>query len=753
MHRQNYLKLALTAYYKALAAIIACPLAANASGIAEYSDSTLHLSEISITAVKTVGQPGSASGSSTVITRNEIERRNIISAKDISLNAPNFYIPDYGSRVTSSIYVRGIGARIDQPVVGLNIDNIPVLNKDNYDFDILDIESMEVMRGPQSTMHGRNTMGGLVSIKTLSPFSFQGTRILAEYGNENSLKAGISQYSTISDKVGIGGNIYYTHTDGFFTNTYNGEKCDKENSVRASVKFEWIPKEGLTVLNAASLSLVRQGGYAYEYVNTGEINYNDTCFYRRNTILDGLTVKWQTDGFLLTGVASYQYIDDNMTLDQDFLPVQYFTLTQKKKEHAVTGDLLIKSPENRKIRWLGGIFGFYRHNKAEAPVVFKDYGIEQLIESHWNTFSPDYPIHWDERTLPLYSNFRNPGFGTAIYGEAAIDLGRFTLTAGLRFDYEKSWLQYDNTCQSSYTIYHVKEDNSQEIFRNMPVGIDMSGKLQRDFKQLLPKFTATYRISGNASVYAAISKGYKAGGFNTQMFSDVLQQELMRTMGIGGAYGIDDVVGYKPEKSWNYEIGGKFSFFDGKLSTEAAAFYIDCRNQQLTVFPDGTTTGRIMANAGKTRSAGFELSVTASPIPRLQLKASYGYTNAKFRKFDNGMNNYSGKFIPYAPQNTIFAAANYTFSVKNDFLRYISVGADIKGAGKIYWNESNSLSQNLYVLLNGNVRFTGEKYSLNLWIKNATSTQYSTFYFVSIEHEFLQQGKPVQFGATLRINI
>ena len=184
-----------------------------------------------------------------------------------------------------------------------------------------------------------------------------------------------------------------------------------------------------------------------------------------------------------------------------------------------------------------------------------------------------------------------------------------------------------------------------------------------------------------------------------------------------------------------------------------ALFYIDLRDQQLTVFPDGTTTGRIMANAGKTRSAGFELSVSASPAKRLQLKASYGYTNAKFVEFDNGKENYSGKFIPYAPQNTIFAAANYAFRINNDFLRYISVGADIKGTGKIYWNESNSLHQDLYVLLNGSVRFSGEKYSLNLWIKNATSVQYSTFYFVSIEHEFLQRGKPAQFGATLRINI
>lgn len=725
---------------------------ANSPATTEYSDSTLYLSEISITAVKSVAPDGEVPGSATFLPRHEVERNNIVNTKDVSITVPNFYVPDYGSRITSSIYVRGIGARIDQPVIGFNIDNIPVLNKDNYDFDLLDIESIEVLRGPQSTLHGRNTMGGLVSINTLSPLSYQGTRIIAEYGNENSIKTGVSQYSALTDNFGIGAGIYYTHTDGFFTNAYDGEKCDKENAVRASLKLEWIPKEGLTVLNAASMSVVRQGGYAYEFVSTGEINYNDTCFYRRNSFLDGLTVKWQHEKFLLTGVASYQYIDDNMTLDQDFLPLPYFTLTQKKKEHAVTGDLLIKSNENQKFRWLGGVFGFYRHSDAQAPVTFKDYGIEQLIESHWNSFSPEYPIIWDERTFPLDSKFKNPGFGTAAYGEVAADLGKFTLTAGLRFDYERSSLSYDNNCNTSYTIYHVT-NNGLETFKNMPIDINMTGKLHRDFKQLLPKITATYHLPIDGIVYASVSKGYKAGGFNTQMFSDVLQQELMSKMGIGAKYDINDIVGYRPEKSWNYEIGGKLTLLDGKLTAEAAAFYIDCRDQQLTVFPDGTTTGRIMTNAGKTRSAGFELSVSASPAKRLQLKASYGYTNAKFVEFDNGKENYSGKFIPYAPQNTIFAAANYAFRINNDFLRYISVGADIKGTGKIYWNESNSLHQDLYVLLNGSVRFSGEKYSLNLWIKNATSVQYSTFYFVSIEHEFLQRGKPAQFGATLRINI
>ena len=160
-----------------------------------------------------------------------------------------------------------------------------------------------------------------------------------------------------------------------------------------------------------------------------------------------------------------------------------------------------------------------------------------------------------------------------------------------------------------------------------------------------------------------------------------------------------------------------------------------------------------MTNAGKTRSFGAEVALTARPVNRLELRASYGYTNAKFVKFNNRKNNYAGKVIPYAPQNTIFAGATYSFKIGNNFLRYITVGANVNGIGKIYWNEANTAEQPFYALLNANVKFIGEKYSLDFWTKNLTGTQYNTFYFVSIEHEFLQRGKPLQIGATLRINI
>ena len=119
----------------------------------------------------------------TTFSSANIERMNIQSLKDFSSLAPNLYIPDYGSRLTSAIYIRGIGSRINSPAVGLNIDNVPYLDKSAFDFDFMDIERVEILRGPQGTLYGRNTMAGLINVYTKSPFDHPGTRVRVGYGN------------------------------------------------------------------------------------------------------------------------------------------------------------------------------------------------------------------------------------------------------------------------------------------------------------------------------------------------------------------------------------------------------------------------------------------------------------------------------------------------------------------------------------------------------------------------------------------
>lgn len=721
---------------------------------------TVTLGEVNVVSVKQQRQLFDSPTASTQLSQEELDRLSVVSIKGITDIVPNFYVPDYGSRMTSSIYVRGIGSRIDQPSVGLIVDNVPYLNKDAYDFDLCDMTSVEMLRGPQSTLFGRNTMAGLINVRTLSPMRWQGWKLMGEFTTGVAGKAGIGWYHKLGEVTGISANILFSGARGNFRNEYTGRRLDHERYAGARIKYEWNITPDLSLRNSLQTGCLSQGGYPYASLETGCIAYNDTCFYRRFTLTDGLTLSRRFNGSLLTSVSSVQYINDNMTLDQDFLPEDFFTLTQKKQEIGFTEDIVWRSfrdaDEIRVVyNWLVGIFGFYRHLDMQAPVTFKDKGISDLIEYHSNNATPDYPIVWDSRSFALNSDFSLPSGGVALYHESKLDVGRWHLTAGLRFDFESSSMAYRNYCSTGYTIFHLQESASvAQFYAHAPVRIDVAGNITRSYLNIIPRLAAVFDLSGGlGNVYANISRGFKAGGYNTQMFSDVLQQRLMNMMGIGMSYDIDEVVGYKPEKSWNYELGCHISAFDGKLNGELSLFYIDCRDQQLTMFPDGTTTGRIMTNAGRTRSYGGELSLSWRPVDSFLLNGSFGTTQARFIRFFDGINDYRGKRLPYVPSNTMFLQGLYTIETAGCKLESVTFDINVRGNGNIYWNESNTRKQPFYVIAGCSVIFSFGNLSFQLWGKNMTSTRYDTFYFMSMGNEFLQRGRPVEGGLTVRFDI
>jgi len=225
-----------------LLASAAAARAAGGNGPApdtEMADTVIVVDKVQVTAIKQGlvlrSQPVAAS----IVGSRAIERGRIGAVKNLSQTVPNFHAPDYGSRMTSSIYVRGLGARIDQPVIGLNIDNVPVLNKDNFDTELADAERIEVLRGPQSTLYGRNTMGGVVNVYTLSPLTYEGVRLMAEYGSGDSYRFRASSYYKLAPDLGMAVTGYYTHTGGFFENQCTGEKCDRERLGGGRWKLQW----------------------------------------------------------------------------------------------------------------------------------------------------------------------------------------------------------------------------------------------------------------------------------------------------------------------------------------------------------------------------------------------------------------------------------------------------------------------------------------------------------------------------------
>lgn len=711
---------------------------------------SITLGEVSVTAIKGGVSPN-ADEAVTYIGSKDVETYDLTNMRQAASLVPNFHIPSYGSRMTSSIYVRGLGTRIDQPAVGLNIDNIPIINKDNYDFDLADIDRIEILRGPQNILYGRNTMGGLVNIYTVSPLSFEGVKAKVSYGTRDTYRLSTGVYGKISPRLGMSLTGELSGTNGFFRNEFNDYPVGRERLGSIRWKTSVRPSGKVVVENTAMLTRARQNGYPYLNTEAGRIAYNDTCYYSRLSFVDGLTVKHSFKGITFSTILSAQYLDDDMVLDQDFTPDDYFTLRQKRKEWAFTGDFVARGPQTGGYSWLAGVFGFYRRSRMDAPVTFFETGIERLITTNRNNANPYYPIAWNAPSFTLGSEFRMPSGGLSAYHESTLRLGDFTFIAGLRFDWERTALNYRSFCNTSYSVYDNTDPSVTPLplFRRADIDIDESGHISRDYTQLLPKISIAYNLPDNiGNVYVSVSKGYKSGGYNTQMFSDFLQQRLMSEMGLTQQYDVEETVSYSPETDWNFEAGAHLSLMNHSLGLDLAAFWINVEDQQVTMFPEGSITGRIMTNAGRSRSRGVELSATYRDTSGWFARGAYGFTDARFIEFNNGRADYSGKRVPYAPVNTLFLGAGWSKPL-DGFIDGFDFEVNTRGTGRIWWDEANTVSQPFYMLLNASVGATRRNWRLELWADNITDTQYATFYFVSIGNTFLQRGNGFSAGATL----
>ena len=710
--------------------------------------------------------------SSSIAENSLLLRERVHSAKDLSILMPNFYQPDYGSKMTSSIYVRGFGARIDQPIIGMTVDGVPYLNKNNYDFDMLDVARVELLRGPQGTLYGRNTMGGQMNIYTLSPMNYQGLRGSFEYGSGNSMRAKASYYGrSESGKFGFSVGGFYNRTDGFFDNDYDGSNVDWGESSGGRLRLIGNLGRGWEIDNSTIFGYNNEGGYAYSLYDpatdlVGNVNYNDPSGYMRYNFNNGLTISHESEKYLFTSTTSYQFMHDHMHMDNDLTPASIFTLEQKQHEHAITEDLVLRTNDNsRRWQWISGAYAFYKHLNMGAPVdILKD-GINDLILGNMPAAISSL-LKFDSDELRVDSNFELPTYGFALYHESTLRAGnRLHFTAGLRLDYEASKMRYDNLSEIGYKMGAMRPGTPEMIPDFRTVSVPFKGEEQLNFLELLPKFAVNF-TTGAGNIYLTATRGYKAGGFNTQIFSDILQNKLKSKLmsdamlAIGrpststeeSPYDAASVTTYDPEYSWNYEVGAHLNFADNRLRLDVAAFWIECNNQQLTVFPEGLTTGRMMSNAGKSRSRGAELSIEwrrRFPLRGLSLTANYGFTSAKFVEFSDGINNYSGNYLPYAPAHTVSLGASYRFFVGGGFLHYIDLNASWQGAGKIYWNEANSLRQDFYSQLNASITLHCRHFSLDIWGRNLTNTDFYTFYFKSMNNNFYNHGKPCRIGATL----
>ena len=746
----------ITLLLSGFAGIKANPASAAADTIRTYTSE-----EVVISSTKETNSLKSLPGSVSLVTPAQISNMQFNDIKSLSALVPNMFIPDYGSRMSSAVYIRGIGARSSGQTIGMYVDNVPFLDKSTFDFDLTDIQRIEVLRGAQGSLYGRNAMGGIVNVYTLSPFDYQGIRANFKVGNYGQSKANLSLYQKAGDKFAYTVGGYYSYNEGFFTNHYTGKKTDNSLSGGAKAKLQYRPTKNFKADYTFMYDHVTQGAFPYALYDkatqkTDSVNFNDEGSYLRNTYTNSLYLEYTHSKFTLSSTTSYQLLKDNMYMDQDYMPQSIFTLHQRQKQNALTEEITLKSNASSNYQWSAGAFAFYDDMTTDGGVQFKEDGIATILQPIFDNLATENPrmpqITISDNIINIPGTYKTPKVGGAFFHQSTYNnlfVEGLSVTAGLRLDYEKARLDYNT---SSAMNLLVKIPGPPIPPQPMAIDTTLAGKESTDFLQLLPKAAIKYEFNKHNFVYGSVTKGYKAGGYNIQLFADLVQSAMMQAgpNSSGSTVSVKDATMFNPEYTWSYEVGTKNELVKDRLSLNVALFYMDVKDIQLTQFVE-SGQGRYITNAGKARSFGVEATLSALIIDNLNFAANYGYTNAKFREYRDGQNDYSDNYVPYAPQHTLSLNTSYSIPLRCQVLDNIVLAAQYNAAGKIYWTEANDIAQNFYGLLNARVSFRKGNYKFDLWGANLVNTNYQAFYFESMGNSFIQKGRPIQFGAEVAL--
>ena len=736
--------------------------------------------------------------------------------RELSAFVPSFTMPNYGSRYTSSAYVRGIGSRVNSPAIGVYVDGMPIQSKSAFNFHTYDIDRVDVLRGPQGTLYGMNTEGGLLRIYSKNPMNYQGTDVTLSVGSRFWRKAEVSHYHKISDKVAFSLSGFYDGQNGFQRNSFNGHRADNFDEAGGKMRLVFAPSKRLTMSMFTDYQFVHQNGFPYGVYSlstgsTASPNTNTQGRYHRNIFNGAFDINYKGAIFDFSSITSYQYLNDRMLMDIDYSALNAMEMEQRQLKNGFTQEFMLKSNRKQRWQWTFGAFGSFDWLKTNAPIHFYEESftstVAQSIQSSMynamlNSMAARMiqtaPMMTMEQaraaaavaieraggvtmdcTLDIPGMFRTPMYNMAVFHESNISItDRLTATLGLRYDYSHSKIEFDTHAQMDF-IANVMGTEANYAFTSF-----LQNKYTKGFDQLLPKIGLTYQLDRlGSNAYAVVSKGYRAGGYNIQSLGDYLRAELevpeYRNQAMRGDFDVPhdaesyaqlaDVISFKPEESWNFEAGTHLNLFNNTMHFDFAAYYMRIKNQQLSVMASRYGFGRMMVNAGKSFSCGIETTLRGRALNNhLEYSLTYSFTHAAFKEYvdeiadaDGNMQvvNYKDNKIPFVPAHQLAAIIDYEIPISNSGLTSITFGPQLNGQGRTYWDEANIAYNNFYVVLGAHAdmffKINKLDFDLNFWGRNLTNTHYNTFVFASTDPGqtyFGQRGNTIQFGADLKIH-
>ena len=684
--------------------------------LAQASQATpqITLPTVTVSAQKEPADPQDLPVSLTLVPLDALWNGGMSTIGEASMYAPNTYFSDFTARKLSNPRFRGIGSSPANPAITTSIDGVPQLNTNSSSIEFLDVTQVEFVRGPQSALFGRNTLGGLVNISSARPSLTKWTgSAIVPFGNFSAVDLRANASGPIGKKAAVGLAIGHAQRDGFTTNDITGHDVDSRDATFGKAQLLLTPTASWEARLIYTGERARDGDYAL----------NDLAALRARPFHTSRNVEGHTDRDVhattilarhtgrkvtfttTTGIVRWK--TDDLT-DLDYSPLPLLTRTNAEKDLQVTQEVRLASGPGggvtlgklASLRWQAGVFLFTQHYDQSAVNNFAPFVLSPFIPFPVAQHSPDASL--DDTGAGVYGN------GTIAFNDKA------DLTIGARFDRENR-----------------KADLSTFFVAPTIIAAPVNVKAEKAFSNVSPQVAFSYRVQPDRMAYVSVTGGFKAGGFNP-----------------ASPAGQD---AYEEEHTWNLEGGLKSAWAGRRVTANLSAFSIDWQDLQLNL-PNAQVPGQFyISNVGKARSSGVEFEMNGRAHQGVNMFASLGYTRARFGAGTTSSGaDVSGKRIPNTP--------DYTTTIGTQLSRALTPGVRLYGHaeavfyGAFKYDDANLAGQSAYSLANFRAGARGRLVFAEAWVRNAFDTKYIPVAFAYGQlapSGFVgESGRPRTFGIT-----
>lgn len=701
-------------------------------------------------------------GSITALTAAKLEELGVTRANDLQNLVPNLVLKRRGGSASRglTIKIRGIGTSdVDVPTadpsVGVYIDGIIQARAFGPQFELFDIKRIEVLRGPQGTLYGKNTLGGAINIITHKPTGKGDYRISAGYGNFDAVELRASADVTIvEDKLFASVSGFARNRDGFYTNnlgaindaTGAGQDLGDADVLAARAVIHYV-SSSWDFLLTQDISRQRQANFPELFLGFVPGSLSDTAAQlagfnlndfvvpvnadfkdRRVITVDtgglnadalppgaggrgdavsnadfwgtSLIAEWNNGGdYTIKSLTGYRGFNTFISQDLDGTPVSI--------ADQVTGDSGWQFTQELQVRGL--LF------KERLNVITGLFWLhEELLTEHTNPFFLGF--------LPQISALRvtttnTDSFAGYVHGVFSVT-DKLKFSAGLRYNHENKAATLRDGDLVSIVVGVPFRDQPNSIFDQPPLGTgDLNARKAESFNSVQPKFGIDYTFNDNLFLYFIAARGFASGGFNGRVNRN-----------------LNGIETFGQETLWNYEVGFKSDFFDHRARLNVSTFWLAYSNIVVQSFgggQSGTEIGFFLQNSGAARVRGFEVEFAVRPIPAFLFRANLGYLDQKFKEFGVGSD---GQPIDPSLAN-FFDSPNTTISLIGQYDQQLPNGAgtlilsvDWSYRTRTFFDNDGVVgsSQPNYDLTNIRLTYASpdDRYQLNFWAKNIFQETY-----------------------------